>query len=373
MRIVDVEYIPLEAELEKPLVLSVGEIRRRPFALVRVETDNGVVGYGEAFANFPPWSIYEKYYTFERGVKPLILGEDPLKIEKVWWKMYTGLYRWGLMWGKGAVMQAISAVDIALWDIKGKVLGEPIYDLLGGLYREEIPLYATGISMDDPVGHAKRLVSKGYRALKLRVGFGVERDLELVRRVREKVGRDVWIMVDANMAWDRWQALRMAKAFEKFDIFWLEEPVRADDYEAMKWLSEKTEIPLAAGENAHDIFDFKALLLEGGIRFFMPDVSKAGGFTGVLRGISLAESLGITCSPHYYGSDLGFAASLHLVASKTICAFIQRDVSPAPLRERVLKTRIRIENGYAHVPRGPGLGVEIDEDVIEEHRVEIGA
>jgi len=371
MKIKNVEFIPLRFELPEPLKLSIGEIRYRPFGIVRIETDEEIIGYGECFVNFPPWTIYEKKFTIEMGIKNLVINENPLNIEKLWWKMYNALYRFGIIWGKGAIMQAIAAMDIALWDIKGKYMNASIFELLGGALREKIPLYATGISMKDPAKDAKDKVKQGYKMLKLRVGFGREKDIGIVRSVREAVGDDIKIMVDANMAWSRDEALKMIRELEKFDLLWVEEPVRADDIKSYKWLSRRIKTPIAAGENAYDIIDFKQLIFSGAVKYVMPDVSKAGGITLMRKIISLIEMQGLYCTPHYYGSDLGFAATLHLIAWGKPCIFTQRDVTKAPLREEILKKRIEIRNGEVEVPKDPGLGVEINEKIIEKYRIDV--
>lgn len=371
MKIIDVKLIPLRYPLKEPIRLAWGEMTHRQFALIQIETDEGITGIGETSVNFPVWSIVERKATVEQGIKPLLLGEDPLCIERLWEKMYRSLIRLGLLWGKGAIMQAISGADIALWDIAGKALGAPVFRLLGGLYQERIKLYATGFSLKEPAEGAARCVEQGYRAVKLRIGFDPERDVENVRAVREAIGDDVQLMVDANMAWDRRLAIDMAERLEEFNLYWLEEPVRCDDLEGMAAVAAATKTPIAAGENAFGRRDFKALLTARAADIIMPDVTRSGGLTECRKICSLASAWGISYSPHHYGSDVGFAASLHLLASTPGGLIMLRDVSPTLLREEVLLEPLKIEGGYAEVPQGPGLGVELNEEIISRFTFEL--
>lgn len=371
MKITDVKFIPLRYPLKESLRLAWGEMTHRQFALIQIETDEGIIGIGETSVNFPAWSIVERKATVEQGIKPLLLGEDPLRIEKLWEKMYNSLIRLGLLWGKGAIMQAISGADIALWDIAGKALGVPVFRLLGGLYQDRIKLYATGFSLKEPAEGARGCVEQGYRAVKLRIGFDARQDIENVKAVREAIGDEIQLMVDANMAWDRRLAMEMAQTLEEFDLYWIEEPVRCDDLEGMAAVAATTKTPIAAGENAFGRRDFKALLMAHAVDIIMPDVTRSGGLTECRKICSMASTWDVPYSPHHYGSDVGFAASLHLLASTPGGLIMLRDVSPTPLREEVLLEPLKIEGGYAEVPQGPGLGVELDEEIISRFTFEL--
>lgn len=369
MRIVDVRPIVLRSRLKTPIRFSLGTIEHRVFALVRIDTDEAVYGIGETSVNFPHWSVYERVATVEYGIKPLLLGEDPLEIERLWVKMESHLIRQGLQWGaKGVVYQAISAADLALWDIAGKVAGLPVWRLLGGSGGLGIPLYATGLDPADVEGASERCVAAGFRAVKLRVGFGQERDVDLVRRVRRVVGPDVDVMVDANMAWSRDEAVRIGGALEDMGVFWMEEPVRCDDLDGMRWVAERVRIPLAAGENSFGLAEARLLVDSGAVWYIMPDVTRSGGLTECRRICAYAVSRGIPYSPHNYGSDVAFAASLQLMACTPGGGMLLRDVSECEVREAILEEPLQVSNGRAWVPSGPGLGVRLDERAIERFR-----
>lgn len=362
MKITDVRCLPLQYPLSQPLQFAWGPMRHRNFALVIIETDAGVRGLGESSVNFPAWAIKERRHTIEDGLRPLLIDEDPLRIEYLWDKLYRALNRLGILWGRGAILSAISAVDMALWDLAGRALGVPVYQLLGGLTREHIPLYATGID----ISRAEQYIEQGYRAVKVRLGFGQERDLQTLETVRRAIG-DAHLLADVNMGWSRAQALAMLPLLETFGLYWLEEPLPADDYEGYALLARTSRIPLAAGENAFDRQAARAALETGALRYLMPDPSRTGGLSECRKICALAAAYNVEYSPHHFGSDVGFAAALHLCASTPGGGYMLRDVSPAPLRESVLREPIRIVDGSARVPDAPGLGIELNEDTIEQY------
>jgi L-alanine-DL-glutamate epimerase-like enolase superfamily enzyme len=365
MKITDVRYLLLQYPLTTPLKLAWGAMTKRSFGIVLIETDRGLTGIGETSVNFPHWSVKERQATIEDGIRPMLLGEDPLRIEYLWEKMVKALGRLGLLWGKGAVMSAVGGVDIALWDIAGKAYDLPIWALMGGKVADRIPLYATGFDPAAP----QRYVDQGYRALKMRVGFNAQEDLASVHAVRHAVGDAVDLMVDVNMGWSRREALELAPRYEELNLYWLEEPVRSDDLAAYELLAAKVKIPLAAGENAFDCADSRALLQTNAICYIMPDATRAGGLTEVKRICNLARLDGVPYSPHHYGSDVGFAAALHLMACTPSGGYLLRDVTDVPLRERILKEPLVIEDGFARVPDAPGLGVELNEEVVQQYAV----
>ncbi len=371
MRISDLRFVALRQPLQQPLRLAWGTMHHRQFGLIIVETDAGIAGIGETSVNFPGWAIVERKATIEEGLKPLLIGEDPLDVTGIWQKMYRAFARLGVLWGKGAVMSAIGGVDIALWDIAGKASGRPVYALLGGTKPARVPLYATGLDPANLADSARAFVDHGYRAVKVRIGFDEARDIANVESVRRAVGDDIHVLVDANMAYDLDGAKRMAAALHPYHPYWLEEPLVANDLEGYRLLKDCTDIPLAAGENQFDVADATALLDTNAIRYLMPDPTRAGGLSEAQRISALAQARGLSYSPHHYGSDVGFAATLHLIAATPGAGYMLRDVAPALLRESVLRTPITIESGYAVTPDGPGLGVELDWDVIHAHEVHL--
>ncbi len=369
MKITNVRFIALRQPLSQPLQLAWGAMHYRPFGLVVVETDAGVLGVGETSVNFPLWAIVERKATIEQGLKPLLIGEDPLNIESIWHKMYRAFAKLGVLWGKGAVMSAIGGIDIALWDLVGKINNKPAYALLGGTGPARVPLYATGLDPANLADSARAFVDRGYRAVKVRIGFNETLDIENVGKARRAIGDNADLLVDANMAYDLESAMRVAAALEAYQVYWLEEPLMADDLEGYRILKQHTSIPLAAGENQFDTTDALVLLNTGAIQYFMPDPTRAGGLSETRRMCQVARVRGVTYSPHHYGSDVGFAAALHLIAAIPGACYMLRDVSNAPLRESILRKPIVIADGYAHTPDAPGLGVELDWDAVRAHEV----
>lgn len=369
MKISNVRFVALRQPLPQPLRLAWGAMHHRHFGLVVVETDVGLMGIGETSVNFPSWAIVERKATLEEGLKPLLIGEDPRDVEGLWHKMYRAFVRLGVLWGKGAVMSAIGGVDIALWDLAGKAEGKPIYELLGGKRLHRVPLYATGLDPGRLSDSARAYVDQGYRAVKVRIGFDEARDIANVEAVRRAVGDRVHLLVDANMAYDLEGAKRMADALQAYHLYWLEEPLRADDLEGYRRLAQLIETPLAAGENQFDTADAAALLATNAIRYLMPDPTRAGGLSEARRICALAQARGLPYSPHHYGSDVGFAAVMHLIAAVPGADYLLRDVAPAPLRESILRTPIVIQDGCAHVPDGPGLGIEVDWEAAHAYEV----
>ena len=368
MKITDVELIPLRCKLEKPLRFSFGTVTHRNFALIRVSTDEGIVGWGETSVNFPNWSIKERLITMNYGIKPLLVGENPLDVKRLWRKMFSALINQGLQWGaKGIIHQAISGVDMALWDILGKAYGLPLYRMLGG-DAKPIRAYAVGLNPSDQASHAANCVAEGYTAVKIRVGFDERSDLELVKGTRRAIGDGTDLMVDANMAWGRYQALKMAKALEGYSPYWLEEPVRCDDLEGLKWLSERIEIPLAAGENAFGISDAASLVRTGAIRFIMPDVTRSGGITEAKRICDFAAAHNVGYSPHAYGTDIALAGTLHLMSSVPGGVIAPYDVSECPAKQEILEEPVIVRNGYFEIPSKPGIGIAVDEKGLEKFR-----
>ncbi|MEM2029299.1 MAG: mandelate racemase/muconate lactonizing enzyme family protein [Candidatus Bathyarchaeia archaeon] len=367
MKITEIRFIPLKCKLPKPVKFSLGVLTHRNFALVKVETDAGISGWGEAFVNFPSWAIYERKATIEHGLKPILIGENPLDPEGLTNKALLKLYRLGLQWGaRGCIYQALSAVNIALWDIKGKAEGKPIYELLGG-ERRRVPLYAIGMDMSDLDSSLSPCLKLGFRALKIRVGFDKDGDLALMKKARSIVGKEIKVYVDANQGWDKDEAYEMALRMEEAGADWIEEPTLCEDLETMSKIAEKLTIPLAAGENYFGVSDFKRALDFKAIDIGMPDITRVGGMGEMRKVWGLLRERGISYSPHFYGSDVGFAATLHFFASMPSSLEIPRDVSVTPLREEILKTPLDISEGYAIPPDGPGLGIEVNEDALSKY------
>lgn len=370
MKITTVRFTLCRSPLARPLPLACGVLTHRNFGLVEIETDAGVNGWGETSVNFPPWCAQERRATIEEGLAGLLLGETPLEVGRLWQKMIDATRSFTRIWAEGAILQAIGGIDQALWDIAGRDYGVPVWQLLGGRHRETADLYAVGFRSDDPAAGAREAVAAGYRTIKIRAGFDDDRDLVAARAVRAALGDDVAIMIDANQSWTWPRARRMIARLREIRPFWIEEPLLSDDLDGYCALRRDfPEIALAWGENGFLLEDHLAFCRARAVDFVMPDPCRAGGLTQCTAIVQAAGRAGIPFSPHHYGSDLGFAATLHLVASQPNFAVMLRDVAPLPLRDEILDPPLAISGGAVRIPAGPGLGVTVNRKVVEAHRV----
>ncbi|MGE5484537.1 MAG: mandelate racemase/muconate lactonizing enzyme family protein [Ignavibacteriales bacterium] len=370
MKITGVKFYGLKYRLAKPLRFSIGTVTHRNFALVKVETDEGLTGWGETFVNFPFWALEERQVTVEKAIGPLLIGRDPLDPPATTNYLESSLYRLALQWGaKGPIYQAIAAADIAMWDIKGQAMGVPIYHLLGARQPTPIPLYATGLDSTRVVDHALSCLAEGYSAVKVRVGFDERQDMDMVRAVCSAVraagtGK---VYVDVNQAWTREQAKRLAPLVADSGASWLEEPIPCDDLDGMTEIASSITAPIAAGENYFTSDEFRRAIAAGALRVAMPDITRAGGFTGMKKIAGTVRSQSLSCSPHHFGTDLGFVASLHLMTAVPAGLEMLRDVSDCPLKREVIEGDLVVKNGTAWAPGGPGLGVRVDEKAVSRY------
>lgn len=370
MRIKSVRFIVCQQELETPIPLAVGALTHRNFGLVVIETDAGLTGIGETSVNFPPWCIRERAATIEEGLGPMLLGEDPLEVGRLWTRMVEGTRTFTRMWALGALRQAISGIDIALWDIAGQHYDVPVSTLLGGRVRDRADCYAVGFSAADPARGAVDTLALGYRAVKMRIGFDDDVDVAKVRATRDAVGPEIRLMVDANQAFRPPRARAVLERLADLDLAWLEEPLLNDDAEGYARL--RAALPgmrLAWGENAAEPEEVDRFLAAGLVDVVMPDPCRCGGLTEAVRFSQIANRHGIPISPHHYGSDVGFAACLHLIAAQPNFDIMLRDVAPVPLRGEILAQPLALEAGRAAIPNGPGLGVALDWKMVEQTRL----
>ncbi len=282
MKIVDVKSYVLEAELpaEKQFIWSQAVVTKRVAMLVEIYTDSEIVGLGEAFGFSPAASkaiVDSRFYD-------LLVGENPSDINRIWDKLYTATRMEGQ---KGVVLQALSAIDIALWDIKGKYLDVPVYNLLGGKYRDKVETYPTGlyrrVKVKDQtaalVDEAKSYLESGYSSMKLKIGFGLADDLEKIRAVRKAIGVDPKLMLDANCAYNAADALWLSKRIEELDIYWLEEPIPPEDIQGYLELKSKVSFLIAAGESEFSRYGFRDLIARRAVDIIQPDTCGAGGYS----------------------------------------------------------------------------------------------
>ncbi len=367
MRIVRVSAQPISFAVPEAFQVSLGIGRtvKRDAVIVKVETDAGLVGWGEAHAARAPTAIAE---LINSTLAQLVTGMDALDTEAVWQRVYRmQLASHGA--GAAAVI-GLSGIDMALWDIKGKHAGQPLWQLLGGA-RRAIGAYAGGIALgfeppDALAEEAAALTARGFGALKLRMGDGIDNDCARVSAVRAALGADVKIMVDANTAYDLATVRAVAPCFEAQDVAWLEEPFAPHAWRDYQAAAQATRVPLAAGENHYTRYDFERAEADGAIRIWQPDLSKSGGITEGLRIAALAARAGITVHPHTSLTGLNMAASLHFLAAIDNGGYYEADVTRYnPFRD-ALCSPVQVFDGAARVqpPMGAGLGVELDLDML---------
>jgi len=310
----------------------------------------------------------------DKVLKPVLLDKDPMDTEVRWREMIQAASASDM---GGMVHCAIAGLDIAMWDIKGKALGKPIYELLGGKAREKVRMYASSMRRDlTPLEEAKRavsLVEEGYSGYKLHsalpgaIDDPSDQTIETVREVRAAVGPDIEILVDVNGAFSTHHAIEIGKALEDLGVFHFEEPRPHYDLEGLATVADALDIPIASGEMIYTHWQFKELILRGRVEILQPDIVKVPGFTEFQRIAALASAFGKPITVHNIQPTLSAVAHLHVCAAYAIIPYAQEyNIEPISIRDEwpILKNPLEVKDGYLDVPSGPGLGVELDEDVI---------
>ena len=380
IKIIDVTVHVIKSKLDKPFAFSQGWVNERSATLIEIKTNEGIAGWGEAFCQgLEPPEISAA--VIENALKPILLEQCPLDIEVLWHKMYSTTRDYGR---KGSVISAISAVDIALWDIAGKYYNEPIHQLLGGAFRNKIKPYATGFYRLKGKGEANRLAEEaishyenGFDHMKVKLGFGIEDDLKCMESIYSALkNKNVTLMIDTNHAYGRSEALLLGKQLEDYRLRWYEEPVVPEDINGYSELKSKLNIPIAGGENEHTLFGFKSLFENNAVDIAQPDIGSCGGITGAKQIINLAHSFGVEVNPHVWGSAIAQAASIHVIASIPLTHFsifarepiLEYDQSSHPFRRELLTSPIELANGMINVPKGKGLGIDINLNTIKKYK-----
>ena len=352
--------------------------------LVEVDTDTGITGLGEAKVGVGNLGNYAGVVELLRKeLGPAVVGRDPLDITAIWDALYSGgRAHYGVREGRlfptvgrrGITVAAISGIDIALWDIAGQALGVPVWQLLGGRYRERVPAYASGGWA--PVGgigkQMAQYVQRGHRAVKMRVGLqdkSVDDSAARVREVRDTLGPEVGIMVDAHGTWSVRDALRFARKVESCDLGWLEEPVSADNLAGLAEVRRATDIPIATGENAQTRFEFRDLIAAGAVDILQPDIAIAGGLTECQRIAALAAAHALTVAPHLWGSAILFAAGLHLCVATPQATTVEFSRGENPLLHELVEEPFDLVDGHVVAPTRPGLGLTLRRDFVRANSV----
>jgi D-galactarolactone cycloisomerase len=377
MEIEAIEAVPLRRELDGTFANAQKWIDSREYCLVRIETVDGTVGWGECWG-----PVAGNRELIEEYVAPWLTGQRVDDVERIHDEL---VFKLRSSYHSFVPVSVVSGIDIALWDAYGKSVDRSVSRLLGGRYREEVRAYATGhffrdveefetlqsIIADEARGH----VDAGFTALKQKIGlsghfpWGPEEDIELVRTVREAVGDEIDLMVDANHAYDIATAKRVACGIEDLDVRFFEEPVRPEIAYYSR-LKEDVTVPIAGGESWAFQHEFNRVLSENAADYVQPDVTSAGGITSTERVATLADSENVQCLPHVFGSAIALAASLQVIATIPGEPMLEFDRTPNPIREDLAADPITNDGDVVRIRDRPGLGIEIDEAVLESFRAD---
>src|SRR5271168_644703 len=388
MKIVDVRTIPLSYSCDPPYGSAGGMQAQRGALLVEIETDERVIGIGEAGVGGGGTRG-----VIEKQLRPMLIGEDPLLIEGLWQKMFARTRQYGR---RGIVMNAISGIDIALWDIAGKVARLPLYRLFGGC-RDRVEAYASGgfyqqgKSVDDLAGEAEGYRARGFKGMKMKVGRNPstqthlrhlvdhaelcevepEEDIARVAAVRRALGPRAKLMVDVNCAWSPSFAIEMGRAFEPHKLYWIEEPVATDDIDGSAMVAAALATPIAGYETEIGLYGFRELITRGAVDIVQPDLAWSGGFSECRRIAAYAQAHHRMMAPHAFASAVNLVAALHFAAAMPNALVLEWDQNPNAIRDELLKEPLRLESdGTVKLPERPGLGIELDRAAVERYRSE---
>ena len=386
MKISSIKSHVLRYELDKELGYSQQYYKHRTTHLVEIETDEGIKGWGECFG--PGNIALANKYIVEKVIQPLIIGEDPINKEYIWHKVYNLLRDSGQ---KGMPIQALSGIDIALWDILAKKAKLPLYQLLGGKTNYKIPVYGYGMMLQKKSveelcelfkKEANQIKEKKFKAMKMKVGLGPKEDLMLVSAVREAIGNNFKLMVDANHAYNKNDALYVGKGLDEMEIYWFEEPVAPEDYDGYKELKEKLKTNIAGGEAEFTKYGWNQLIKNNCIDIAQPEVCGLGGITEYLKVSALAQSNFIPIVNHVWGSALSVAVNLHLLTSlpdmpgglfptKSMLEFdtTEKNIFITDLAEEKFSIldQVKDKDGFASPLENIGIGINPKKDFIKEY------
>jgi D-galactarolactone cycloisomerase len=375
MKIRDVIVHVLEAPLSQPFRWSFNEATTRQSCIVEIVTEDGVSGWGESLG---PARLNAAVIE---AFGPLLIGADALATEVIWQKLYNTFRDYGQ---KGLVVTALSAVDIALWDLKGRHFGVPVHTLMGGPVRTEVKAYATGTYRTRSGDHHAYIAEEvtgyareGFGAVKLKIGFDVADDIKLTRAVRAAIGPNIGLMLDANHGFDVIEAIKLGRAVADCDIGWFEEPVVPDDLDSYVEVRRGQPIPVAGGECDFTRWGFREILTRRAIDIIQPDTCMAGGLSECKKIADMTTAFGVRYVPHVWGCGIGLAAALQLLAvlphtpprHNPLEPMLEFDRSEHPFRQAILNEPIEHVKGTVKIPTAPGLGIEIDRKTLAKWRV----
>lgn len=377
MKISAVKTYILKYKLDKPLKWANRGISERSLLLVEIVTDEGISGWGECHLAVEPIKA-----LIDSLLSSLMIGKDPLDIEQLWATLYNRTIRFGQ---KGIAICAIGALDLALWDLAGKILNQPLYKLLGGKRFNEVTPYATGFYFQDKpdfsadfAAEAEGYLQDGYNAMKLKVGLGVKEDLRNVKAVRQVVGEETLVMVDATWGFDLNTAKILGRGLEELGVYWFEEPLAPEQLDGYSELASYLDIAVAGIESEYTMVNFKRILDKRAVDILQPDIVTAGGITECRKIASLAKLYGVPIALHLWSSAIALSAGIHFMVSLPPLTpslygdtppLIEFDRTPNPFREELVENPPVSKEGKIAVPEGPGLGVVINREVLKRYCV----
>lgn len=378
MKITDVITHQLSCDVETPFTSSRGWWYKTKGALVvEIVTDEGLIGWGDCYG---PSAVAKS--VVDTLLKPSVIGRDPFDVEVIWEALYNKVKDYGLT---GMTISGISGIDIALWDIIGKATGKPIHKLIGGAFRTDLVAYATGLYFTDmnrltetAVEEAIGYKGQGFTAVKMKIGLGsMKKDLARISAVRDALGPDILLMVDANHCYNVPQAIQIGREMEQLGIHWFEEPVSPEDLDGYTEVSQALDLQVAGGENEFTKFSFKEIINRRAMDIIQPDVCAAGGITECKKIATLAQAHWIQCVPHAWGTAIGLTATMHFLASLPDCPpclvpqppMLEYEQTYNPFREELGGDVFSHKSGIVKVPTGPGLGIEINREILKRYKV----
>ncbi|MGB3801783.1 MAG: mandelate racemase/muconate lactonizing enzyme family protein [Lewinella sp.] len=360
-----------------------GQLTHFDMTLVEVTDTDGNVGYGEAKAEVGASGACASIVTcIEQELAPQLVGQEADRITAAWEAIYSGTRDhyardrgrvFPILGNRGTTISALSGIDMALWDLRGKRLGVPVVDLLGGACRDAMPCYASGGWADqEQLGdQLKSYVDHGYGGVKMRVGVmddSLHKTVDRVGEARRALGPDIDIMADAHGTFSVTEARRFARQTEELNLYWFEEPVTSDNKAGTAEVRRGTTTPIAAGESEFTRFDFRDLIQAGAVDVLQPDCAIVGGITEARRVAALAETHQLELAPHCWGSAFSFMAGVHLAFSSPSAVYIEHSLGGNPMLYDLVKEAPTVTDGRIRVPDRPGLGVEIDPDFVNRYR-----
>lgn len=379
MKIKDVKVHIISAPLDETFQFSQGWVNKRSSVIVEVIISDGISGFGECLCHgLQPPEIASAF--IENCFYDRMIGRNIFDVEVIWEELYNASRPFGQ---QGAAVNALSGVDIALWDAIGKFLNQPVSNLIGGNFRTKVEAYATGFYRkhnkrypEDAIKEALGYVEKGFRGMKLKTGFGADDDIKYIKAVREALGYDIMLMADFNCAYNQSIARRIILELEEQKLEFFEELLAPEDIDGYAAIRNLTSSYISAGENIFGKISFKNWLVKGALDIYQPDLCSSGGFTECKKIAAITQAYNAMLIPHVWGSGIGLAASLQFIATlppvplsqNAFEPLLEYDQSSHPFRLDLINDGVTLKDGFVEVPTGPGIGVEVNREILEKYK-----